>query len=63
MRHTVRRSPRGAGPTPANGPGDLRATAGTSGNGAASGAAPARCVLTATRISHKVPERTSDSGP
>ncbi|OLZ71571.1 hypothetical protein AV521_11645 [Streptomyces sp. IMTB 2501] len=63
MRHTVRRSCRdieqataGAAPAP-------RAAPRTARPGTAPGASPARPALAATRIPHKVPEGTADSGP
>ncbi|QEU86315.1 hypothetical protein CP969_17645 [Streptomyces viridosporus T7A] len=62
MRHTVRRPPREVEQAAPRGRTPGRAAAGTGGSGVASGATPARCVLTTTRIPHKVPERTSDSG-
>ncbi|MPY63184.1 hypothetical protein FNH08_40345 [Streptomyces spongiae] len=61
MRHTVRRSPRGveqAEPYPRP---PVR-VARIAGSGAASGATPGWLVLGTTRIPHKVPERSLDSG-
>ncbi|QDI70544.1 hypothetical protein CD934_18985 [Streptomyces calvus] len=63
MRHTVRRPSREVEQSTAFCLAARRADAGTSGDGVASGATPPRCALTTTRIPHKVPERTSDSGP
>ncbi|OSP44033.1 hypothetical protein B7767_07005 [Streptomyces sp. 13-12-16] len=63
MRHTVRRPPREVERVPAFRLATRREVAGTGRYGVASGATPARCVRGTTRIPHKVPERTSDSGP
>ncbi|GAA3980521.1 hypothetical protein GCM10022232_10760 [Streptomyces plumbiresistens] len=62
MRDTVRRSSGEVEQAEADGLSALRTAARTAGSGAASKATPAWLVLGTIRISHKVPERHSDSG-
>ncbi|PWI07233.1 hypothetical protein DIZ27_28630 [Streptomyces sp. NWU339] len=63
MRHTVRRPPRPTEQAVAAGPVARRTVADADISGAAPKATPVLCVLTTTRIPHKVPERAADSGP
>ncbi|AYL36637.1 hypothetical protein CNQ36_15105 [Streptomyces fungicidicus] len=63
MRDTVRPPAGPVARTPAFCLATRRGAAGTGRYGTASGAAPARRAPGTTRIPHKLPERTSDSGP
>ncbi|BDH03245.1 hypothetical protein HEK131_04720 [Streptomyces seoulensis] len=63
MRHTVRRTRRGVEQAGREAPVALRAAARTARSGDAPRASPVALALAVTRIPHKVPERSADSGP